>query len=59
MYTNSTMTYEEAINATITKEEARREIELHGLSFDDFVEDAGDGEALTYPGQKVLEWLGY
>ena len=51
------MDYEEAIEATVTKQEAKKEIELHYLRFSDFVLDHGNFE--TYKGNDVLKWLGY
>jgi hypothetical protein len=51
------MTYEEALDATVTRDEAKREIEKHSASWDDFVAEHGDHE--TYEGETVLGWLGY
>ena len=51
------MTYEEAIEVTVSKQEARIEIEAHSLSFDDFVNECGDAD--EYEGSEVLSWLGY
>jgi hypothetical protein len=51
------MNYHEAIEAIITSDEARAEIEKHGLSFADFVSDEGKRE--EYSGREVLAWLGY
>ena len=51
------MNYEEAMETTVTKEEAKKEISLHGLSFEDFVLDCGDRK--SYKGSTVLNWLGY
>lgn len=51
------MDYEDACEATATREEARREIESHSCSFEEFVRDAGDQP--TYRGSTVLNWLGY
>lgn len=53
------MIYEEAIEATVTREEARREIERHDIDgkFDDFLREVGD--RTEYSGEEVLAWLGY
>lgn len=52
------MEYEEAIEATVTREQARKEVEKHdGEGFALFLEDCGDRP--TYKGSEVLGWLGY
>ena len=51
------MEYFEALEAIVTRSEAKREIELHFLSFQDFVEDVGLKK--EYKGSEVLNWLGY
>lgn len=53
------MSYEDAIEATVTREEARREIERHDIdgTFDDFIREVGD--RAEYTGEEVLAWLGY
>lgn len=53
------MEYEEATEATVTREEARREIQRHDSDsgFPQFVQDVGD--RATYTGAEVLGWLGY
>ena len=51
------MQYEEAMKAQVTKAEAKKEIEEHGLEFYDFVIDCGDKQ--YYMGSEVLNWLGY
>ncbi len=51
------MTLEEAWDAEVTRNDARREIEAHGLSFYDFTNEVGDRD--IYVGQEVLTWLGY
>ena len=51
------MGYSEAIEYTVTKEEARKEIRLHGLRFRDFTSDLGNKQ--NYSGSEVLNWLGY
>jgi len=50
--------YEEAKQFDdITKEEAVREIENHGLEPNDFFNEVGHAE--PYTGEEVLGWLGY
>ena len=51
------MNYEQAIECTVTKEQARKEIKLHGLRFRDFASDLGNKP--KYSGSEVLNWLGY
>lgn len=51
------MTYDEAIEATVSFANAKQEIEAHGLSMADFAAD--HGEADEYAGVDVLTWLGY
>lgn len=51
------MTYEEAIEATVTKAEALAEIRKHGINPIEFLEEMGDYE--EYDGGDVLSWLGY
>ena len=51
------MTFDEATQAVVTKEEARLEILRHKVSFDDFIAECGDHE--EYDGLTVLAWLGY
>lgn len=52
------MQYHEAIEATVTREQARREIERHDCEgFAAFLADVGD--RATYRGAEVLGWLGY
>ena len=53
------MVYEEAVEATVTREEARREIARHDIdgTFNDFLAEVGD--RAEYRGQEVLDWLGY
>lgn len=48
---------EDAMEAEVTKAEAKREIQKHSLKWEDFVEEVGDRE--EYTGREVLEWLGY
>lgn len=53
------MTYEEAIEATVTRDEAQREIAKHDVEggFAAFIRDVGD--KAEYSGKEVLDWLGY
>jgi len=51
------MSYDEAIEAVVTKAEAKCEISLHNASFVDFVAEYGDCD--EYNGGDVLGWLGY
>ena len=51
------MTYLEALIANISREEAKREIRLHGESWANFVAEFGDRE--DYIGEEVLAFLGY
>ena len=49
--------YEEALEITLTALQAKREVEKHNLSFNDFTNEIGDKE--SYTGEEVLNWLGY
>jgi hypothetical protein len=49
--------YEEAVEAEVSADEARREIEKHGLEWQEFLNDVGMKD--LYTGQEVLDWLGY
>jgi tRNA1(Val) A37 N6-methylase TrmN6 len=53
------MDYEDACEATVTREEARREIARHNIdgTFEDFLAEVGD--RAEYSGDEVLGWLGY
>lgn len=51
------MDYEEALDAVISAQEARREIENHELEFFDFALEHGIKP--YYQGSEVLHWLGY
>lgn len=42
---------------TVTAAQAKREIEKHSLSFEDFVKECG--KRASYKGSTVLNWLGY
>jgi hypothetical protein len=51
------MDFETALVETVSKAEAKREVELHNLSFSDFIAEIGDKS--EYKGSEVLYWLGY
>ena len=51
------MNYEQAIKYKVTKKEAKKEIELHFLDFNDFLNDIGNKK--YYKGSQILNWLGY
>lgn len=53
------MTYEDAIDSAVSREEARAEIARHDADggFEQFLLDVGD--RATYSGADVLAWLGY
>ena len=53
------MDYEEACEATVSREDARREVGRHDCDggWGAFVAEVGDRE--EYCGREVLEWLGY
>lgn len=51
------MTYEEAMEAFVTKAEAIREIRQHTQDPAEFFAEVGERD--TYHGSEVLEWLGY
>jgi hypothetical protein len=51
------MDYSEACRVIVTREEARREVERHGESWEEFVAENGDHK--TYSGRIVLDWLGW
>ena len=51
------MTYEEAMKAVVSKQEAKREVERHGLEFNTFIQEVGDRP--RYKGSTILNWLGY
>lgn len=52
------MTYDEAIEATVSQAQAKREVERHDCDgWAAFIEDVGD--KATYTGAEVLGWLGY
>jgi hypothetical protein len=51
------MSYDDAIEAVVTKREAIAEIKDHGLDPQDFFDEVGRKE--EYTGLDVLSWLGY
>ena len=55
------MTYDEAIEATIPAKQARHEISVencHGEEgWQEFIQDHGNHA--EYPGEDILNWLGY
>lgn len=51
------MTFEEAIESTVSKAEALAEIRNHSCSIEEFLLELGDHQ--TYRGKDVLAWLGY
>jgi hypothetical protein len=51
------MSYEEALDVTVTRREALNEVVDHGLEWRDFILDCGD--LPEYSGEEVLAWLGY
>lgn len=51
------MSFEEAMDAKVTKEEASHEIVRHDLEPEDFFLEVGDRD--LYSGSDVLGWLGY
>lgn len=51
------MEFDEAMKATVSQEEARRELARHGFTFEEFARDKGTKP--FYKGKTVLVWLGY
>ena len=53
------MNYDEAVEAEVTREQARAEIAKHDADggFEQFLVDVGD--RASYSGAEVLAWLGY
>jgi len=49
--------YESAEGITISPERAKKEVEKHGSSWEEFVQDMGLHN--SYEAQAVLIWLGY
>jgi hypothetical protein len=50
-------TYDEAREITVSREEARAEIQRHRADFAAFLTEVGDRQ--EYDGKEVLDWLGY
>jgi hypothetical protein len=53
MYT----TYEDAAEATISRQQAIREVKKHHSNVEEFFAEVG--EKAEYSGKEVLDWLGY
>lgn len=53
----ASMDYEQAVETTVTKAQALREIAKHDANVAEFFEDCGDHA--EYEGKVVLDWLGY
>ena len=51
------MTYDEALESTVTRAEAIAEVRAHQISVHEFLDDLGDKP--HYTGAEVLNWLGY
>jgi len=51
------MTYEQALEITVTQSEALAEVRKHGIDPSEFLEEMGEQE--TYAAADVLAWLGY
>lgn len=51
------MSYDDAINAIVTRKEAFAEVIRHGHPISEFVREVGN--KWHYSGAEVLEWLGY
>ena len=51
------MTYEETLGRTVSKEQARKEVEAHGLAWTDCEKELGD--RVFYGAREILAWLGY
>ncbi len=51
------MTFDEAMDATVTKAEAVAEIRRHDQDPRDFFAEIGEQD--EYQGSEILEWLGY
>tara|TARA_R110000772_G_scaffold241361_1_gene353665 strand:+ start:43 stop:201 length:159 start_codon:yes stop_codon:yes gene_type:complete len=49
--------YESAEGEVINSRRAQREVEAHGLDFDEMLDELGIKP--TYKAQDVLDWLGY
>ena len=51
------MNLEEAMDSTVTYDEAVSEIQKHSCSVDEFIQEVGTKP--EYKGSQVLHWLGY
>lgn len=51
------MSYAEAIETTISRQQAIRELKRHGACLEEFFAELGD--RAEYSGAEVLGWLGY
>lgn len=52
------MSYEEAIQETVTRQQAIRELKRHSIvSLEEFFAEVGD--RAEYAAKDVLDWLGY
>ena len=51
------MDYHEACEATVSRQEARLEVEAHDAPFQEFVLERGDRD--EYYGYEILNYLGY
>lgn len=51
------MSYDEAIEANVSKNEVKAELAKHGYEFSEFAADCGDLD--EYTGADVLAWMGY
>ena len=51
------MNYSEALEASISINDAREEVIRHGLNWQDFLQDIGEKE--EYLGEEILNWRGY
>lgn len=49
--------YEDALEATVTKAQALREVKRHQCDEQEFLQEVGDKEA--YVGSEILQYLGY
>lgn len=55
---NTMATYDEAMAGfEVSEKEARREVEKHGIDWQEFVEEMGRKD--YYDSAEVLAWLGY
>lgn len=49
--------YESASDEVISQRRAQKEVEAHGLDFDEMLDELGVKP--TYKAEDVLDWLGY